>query len=50
TVLRLLADVPGRRALARRGLRQAATWPTEDATVAQALSVYDELTSPRTGL
>jgi hypothetical protein len=25
---------------------QAGTWPTEDATVAQVLSVYDELTLP----
>ncbi|GAA3105788.1 glycosyltransferase family 4 protein [Streptomyces echinatus] len=47
TVLRLLAD-PERCALLReRGLRQAATWPTEDETVAQVLSVYDELTQPR---
>ncbi|MFF8732825.1 glycosyltransferase family 4 protein [Streptomyces sp. NPDC015171] len=46
-VVRLLAD-PERRALLReRGLRQAATWPTEDETVAQVLSVYDELTQPR---
>ncbi|MFJ3643248.1 glycosyltransferase family 4 protein [Streptomyces sp. NPDC090108] len=47
TVVRLLAD-PGRCALLReRGLRQAAGWPTEDETVAQVLSVYDELTQPR---
>ncbi|MDU0300681.1 MULTISPECIES: glycosyltransferase family 4 protein [unclassified Streptomyces] len=46
-VTRLLED-PGRRALlAGRGPRQAATWPTEDQTVAQVLSVYDELTQPR---
>ncbi|MFF4968077.1 glycosyltransferase family 4 protein [Streptomyces sp. NPDC001037] len=45
-VVRLLAD-PARRALLReRGPRQAATWPTEDETVAQVLSVYDELTQP----
>ncbi|MDX2598095.1 glycosyltransferase family 4 protein [Streptomyces sp. WI03-4A] len=45
-VVRLLAD-PGRRELLReRGVRQAATWPTEDETVAQVLSVYDELTRP----
>ncbi|MEG3629169.1 glycosyltransferase family 4 protein [Streptomyces poriticola] len=45
-VVRLLAD-PGRRGLLReRGVRQAATWPTEDETVAQVLSVYDELTQP----
>ncbi|GAA2772193.1 glycosyltransferase family 4 protein [Streptomyces virens] len=44
---RLLGD-PGRRELlAERGVRQAATWPTEDETVAQVLSVYDELTRPR---
>ncbi|MEU1010619.1 glycosyltransferase family 4 protein [Streptomyces sp. NPDC005890] len=47
TVVRLLAD-PERCALLReRGARQAATWPTEDETVAQVLSVYDELTQPR---
>lgn len=46
-VVRLLDD-PGRRELlAERGVRQAATWPTEDETVAQVLSVYDELTQPR---
>ncbi|MEU6758489.1 glycosyltransferase family 4 protein [Streptomyces sp. NPDC046685] len=39
----LLAD-PGRRAaLAEAGRAQAATWPSEDDTVAQVLSVYDEL-------
>ncbi|WP_415948954.1 glycosyltransferase family 4 protein [Streptomyces sp. KLOTTS4A1] len=43
----LLAD-PGRRAALReRGLVQAAGWPTEDETVAQVLSVYDELTLGR---
>ncbi|MFD6286780.1 glycosyltransferase family 4 protein [Streptomyces sp. NPDC060205] len=42
----LLAD-PGRcERLRDRGTRQAATWPTEDETVAQVLSVYDELTRP----
>ncbi|MCS0606454.1 glycosyltransferase family 4 protein [Streptomyces sp. LP11] len=47
TVVRLLAD-PGRREeLRERGARQTATWPTEDETVAQVLSVYDELTQPR---
>ncbi|WP_318204291.1 glycosyltransferase family 4 protein [Streptomyces sp. SCL15-4] len=47
TVLRLLAD-PGRRArLRERAARQAAGWPSEDETVAQVLSVYDELTRPR---
>ncbi len=46
TVVRLLAD-PGRcEQLKDRGVRQAATWPTEDETVAQVLSVYDELTQP----
>lgn len=46
-VVRLLAD-PERRALLREGgVRQAATWPTEDETVAQVLSVYDELTQPQ---
>ncbi|MFF8476486.1 glycosyltransferase family 4 protein [Streptomyces sp. NPDC015414] len=46
TVVGLLAD-PGHRELLReRGPRQAATWPTEDETVAQVLSVYDELTQP----
>ncbi|CAL9576477.1 glycosyltransferase family 4 protein [Streptomyces sp. enrichment culture] len=44
--MRLLAD-PGRREeLRERGTRQAAGWPTEDETVAQVLSVYDELTRP----
>ncbi|MEU6539919.1 glycosyltransferase family 4 protein [Streptomyces sp. NPDC047000] len=43
-VVRLLGD-PGRRELLReKGARQAAGWPTEDETVAQVLSVYDELT------
>lgn len=45
-VVRLLGD-PGRRQwLVERGTWQAGTWPTEDATVAQVLSVYDELTRP----
>ncbi|MFJ9339656.1 glycosyltransferase family 4 protein [Streptomyces sp. NPDC101733] len=39
----LLGD-PGRRAeLGAAGRAQAATWPSEDDTVAQVLSVYDEL-------
>ena len=39
----LIAD-PGRRdRLAEEGLAQAATWPTEEDTIAQILSVYDEL-------
>ncbi|GGV63090.1 glycosyl transferase [Streptomyces griseoloalbus] len=43
-----LLDDPGRRELLKeRGVRQAAGWPTEDETVAQVLSVYDELTQPR---
>ncbi|CAL9403200.1 MULTISPECIES: glycosyltransferase family 4 protein [Streptomyces] len=46
SVVRLLGD-PERRALLQdKGARQAATWPTEDETVAQVLSVYDELTRP----
>ncbi|WP_329458526.1 glycosyltransferase family 4 protein [Streptomyces sp. NBC_01497] len=45
-LMRLLAD-PGRRAeLAGAGRAQAATWPTEDETVTQVLSVYDELVHP----
>ncbi|GEC06633.1 glycosyl transferase [Streptomyces spinoverrucosus] len=46
-VVRLLGDPERRELLAEKGLRQAATWPTEDETVAQVLSVYDELTQPR---
>ncbi|MFC9280470.1 glycosyltransferase family 4 protein [Streptomyces collinus] len=45
-VVRLLADPERRELLRERGVRQAATWPTEDETVAQVLSVYDELTRP----
>ena len=41
----LLADPPRRSGLAAAGPVQAATWPDEAATVAQVLSVYDELTS-----
>ncbi|MER6733491.1 glycosyltransferase family 4 protein [Streptomyces puniciscabiei] len=47
TVVRLLADPERREELRERGVRQAAGWPTEDDTVAQVLSVYDELTQPR---
>ncbi|MGW2744334.1 glycosyltransferase family 4 protein [Streptomyces sp. NPDC001450] len=47
TVVGLLADPDRRELLRERGTRQAATWPTEDETVAQVLSVYDELTQPR---
>ncbi|MFF8595420.1 glycosyltransferase family 4 protein [Streptomyces sp. NPDC015220] len=46
-VVRLLGDPERRQALRELGTRQAATWPTEDETVAQVLSVYDELTQPR---
>ncbi|MFJ5281526.1 glycosyltransferase family 4 protein [Streptomyces parvulus] len=45
-VVGLLADPARRDRLRDRGVRQAATWPTEDETVAQVLSVYDELTQP----
>ncbi|MGY0487415.1 glycosyltransferase family 4 protein [Streptomyces sp. WG-D5] len=41
---RLLADPRRCEQLKERGFAQAKTWPTEDATVAQVLSVYDELT------
>ncbi|TXS51169.1 glycosyltransferase family 4 protein [Streptomyces sp. t39] len=40
----LLADPARRGELARAGRAQADGWPTEDDTVAQVLSVYDELT------
>jgi glycosyltransferase involved in cell wall biosynthesis len=46
-VVRLLDDPARREALKEKGARQAATWPTEDETVAQVLSVYDELTQVR---
>ncbi|MGW7333724.1 glycosyltransferase family 4 protein [Streptomyces sp. NPDC054840] len=39
----LLSDPDRRAALAVAGRAQAATWPSEDDTVAQVLSVYDEL-------
>ncbi|WP_059009549.1 glycosyltransferase family 4 protein [Streptomyces specialis] len=39
----LLTDAPRRAALARAGRARAGSWPTEDTTVAQVLSVYDEL-------
>ncbi|MET9562022.1 MULTISPECIES: glycosyltransferase family 4 protein [Streptomyces] len=42
----LLADPERCERLKDRGTLQAATWPTEDETVAQVLSVYDELTRP----
>jgi glycosyltransferase involved in cell wall biosynthesis len=47
TVVRLLADPERRQELCEAGARQAATWPSEDETVAQVLSIYDELTQPR---
>ncbi|MGW3450556.1 glycosyltransferase family 4 protein [Streptomyces sp. NPDC001076] len=47
TVVRLLDDPERCAELRERGARQAASWPTEDETVAQVLSVYDELTQPR---
>ncbi|GAA2632939.1 glycosyltransferase family 4 protein [Streptomyces axinellae] len=43
-VVSLLADPARRAALAAAGRARAATWPTEDDTVAQVLSVYDEFT------
>jgi glycosyltransferase involved in cell wall biosynthesis len=46
-VVRLLQDPVRREFLKEKGVLQAATWPTEDETVAQVLSVYDELTQPR---
>lgn len=46
-VVRLLGDPEQREVLRERGVRQIATWPTEDETVAQVLSVYDEFTQPR---
>jgi glycosyltransferase involved in cell wall biosynthesis len=46
-VVRLLGDPERRQLLTERGVRQVATWPTEDETVTQVLSVYDELTQPR---
>ncbi|WP_406461345.1 glycosyltransferase family 4 protein [Streptomyces sp. NBC_01622] len=42
----LLRDPERRDLLREKGVRQASTWPTEDETVAQVLSVYDELTQP----
>lgn len=47
TVVRLLADPERCQELRESGVRQAAGWPSEDETVAQVLSVYDELTQPR---
>nr|WP_206328440.1 glycosyltransferase family 4 protein [Streptomyces sp. S3(2020)] len=47
SVVRLLGDPERCEELRAKGVRQAATWPSEDETVAQVLSVYDELTQPR---
>ncbi|MER5435916.1 glycosyltransferase family 4 protein [Streptomyces sp. NPDC002588] len=46
-VVRLLDDQDRCERLRDAGTRQTSTWPTEDETVAQVLSVYDELTQPR---
>ncbi|MEU6488297.1 glycosyltransferase family 4 protein [Streptomyces sp. NPDC046887] len=46
-VTALLDDPERRAALAAAGRVQAAGWPTEDDTVAQVLSVYDELRASR---
>lgn len=43
-VTALLADPARRAALAHAGRARAASWPTENDTVTQVLSVYDELT------
>ncbi|MFF4589312.1 glycosyltransferase family 4 protein [Streptomyces sp. NPDC001388] len=45
-VVRLLDDPRRCERLRDLGTRQAAAWPTEDETVEQVLSVYDELTQP----
>jgi glycosyltransferase involved in cell wall biosynthesis len=45
-VVRLLGDPAARERMAGAGRAQAASWPTEDDTIAQVLSVYDELTQP----
>ncbi|MFE2979182.1 glycosyltransferase family 4 protein [Streptomyces sp. NPDC059258] len=46
TVVRLLGDPAARDRLAEAGRVQAASWPTEDDTIAHVLSVYDELAQP----
>ncbi|MFJ4970240.1 glycosyltransferase family 4 protein [Streptomyces sp. NPDC088755] len=46
TVARLLGDPERCDALAGAGRSQAASWPTEDDTIAHVLSVYDELAQP----
>jgi glycosyltransferase involved in cell wall biosynthesis len=48
-VSRLLSDPVRRAELAAAGRAQASTWQTEDETVAQVLSVYDELVQSRAG-
>ncbi|CAM5383508.1 Glycosyltransferase family 4 protein OS=Streptomyces cyaneofuscatus OX=66883 GN=G3I52_34630 PE=4 SV=1 [Streptomyces cyaneofuscatus] len=46
TVARLLGDPERCARLAEAGREQAASWPTEDDTIAHVLSVYDELAQP----
>lgn len=46
TVARMLDDPAERERLAAAGPLQAASWPTEDDTVAQVLSMYDEFVRP----
>ncbi|MEV0491439.1 glycosyltransferase family 4 protein [Streptomyces atratus] len=45
-VVRLLEDPAAREHMAGAGRAQAVSWPTEDDTIAQVLSVYDELVQP----
>ncbi|TQK43625.1 glycosyltransferase involved in cell wall biosynthesis [Streptomyces sp. SLBN-118] len=46
-VTRLLGDAGRRGELTAAGRVQAGTWPTEDETIAQVLSVYDEVVAGR---
>ncbi|NUK46504.1 glycosyl transferase, partial [Streptomyces lunaelactis] len=46
-VARLLGDAARREELVAAGRAQAATWPTEDETIALVLSVYDEVAAGR---
>ncbi|NUL05447.1 glycosyltransferase family 4 protein [Streptomyces lunaelactis] len=46
-VARLLGDAARREELVAVGRAQAATWPTEDETIALVLSVYDEVAAGR---
>ncbi|MEV6161050.1 glycosyltransferase family 4 protein [Streptomyces sp. NPDC052052] len=46
TVAGLLIDPERRAELADAGRAQAASWPSEDDTIAHVLSIYDELTHP----